>query len=49
MYEKDEEKSKNVGVTIDIPELAKIHCHKENSSSFSNMFVYVFITTPVIR
>jgi len=39
MYEKEkEEKSNNVAVTIDITEVAEIHCHRENSSPpFSDM------------
>jgi len=33
MYKKEkDEKSNNVGVTIDITEVAEIHCHGENSS-----------------
>jgi len=40
MYEKEkEEKSNNVVATIDIMEVAEIHCHRENlSPPFSNMF-----------
>jgi len=40
VYEKEkEEKSNNVGVTIDITEVAEIYCYRENSSPpFSDMF-----------
>jgi len=43
MYEKEkEQKSNNMGVTIDIKEVAEIHCHRDNSSPpFSYMFTWL--------
>jgi len=44
MYEKEkEEKSNNVGVTIDITKVAEIHCHRQNSSLYCPTCLCVYL------
>ena len=52
MYEKDEEKSKNVGVNIDILELVEIHCHRKNSvmhSIFWHVYIFTYACNPLME